>query len=49
MQFPFNSPEEKTGYLIYQVYLLWQRKVSQVIEDLDVTYRGEDSKLKDSS
>jgi DNA-binding MarR family transcriptional regulator len=30
--------EEKTGYLIYQLNLLWKREISRVIAEFDLTY-----------
>ena len=36
--FPVTRLEEKSGYLLYQVNMLWQRKVNQGLKSLDLTH-----------
>jgi DNA-binding MarR family transcriptional regulator len=36
--FSFQNPDESPGYLLWQVSNLWQRKMNQALDTLDLTH-----------
>lgn len=38
IEFPFKSPEESSGYLLWQVTMLWQRAMKRELDKLDITH-----------
>ncbi|MCA4806884.1 MarR family winged helix-turn-helix transcriptional regulator [Myroides odoratimimus] len=38
VSFPFNTPEESSGYLLWQVTMLWQRTMKRELDKLDITH-----------
>lgn len=38
VDFPFKSPEESSGYLLWQVTMLWQRAMKRELDNLDITH-----------
>lgn len=36
--FSFNSPDENPGYLLWQVTMLWQRKVKNGLDTIGITH-----------
>jgi len=38
IQFHFKQPEESPGFLLWQVTMLWQRKMNRVLDPLDLTH-----------
>lgn len=38
VEFPFKSPEESSGYLLWQVTMLWQRAMKRELDKLDITH-----------
>ncbi|GAB3165780.1 MarR family winged helix-turn-helix transcriptional regulator [Telluribacter humicola] len=37
-EFHFQSPEESSGYLLWQVTMLWQRQMNRALSELDLTH-----------
>lgn len=38
VSFPFNTPEESSGYLLWQVTMLWQRTMKRELDKIDITH-----------
>lgn len=38
IQFHFQKPEESSGYLLWQLTMLWQRKMKKALDTLDITH-----------
>ena len=38
INFHFQNPEESSGYLLWQVSMLWQRKMKRALDELDLTH-----------
>lgn len=38
IQFHFNKAEESSGYLLWQVTTLWQRKIKRQLDTIDLTH-----------
>lgn len=38
IEFPFQAPEESSGYLLWQVTMAWQRAMKKELDKLDVTH-----------
>lgn len=38
VDFSFEKPEESNGYLLWQLTMLWQRKMKRALDDLDLTH-----------
>lgn len=38
IEFRFNSPDDSPGYLLWQVTMLWQRKIKKALDKLDITH-----------
>ncbi|MDR0228000.1 MAG: MarR family transcriptional regulator [Flavobacteriaceae bacterium] len=38
VEFPFKAPEESSGYLLWQVTMLWQRAMKRELDKLDITH-----------
>lgn len=38
IQFHFNKAEESSGYLLWQVTTLWQRKIKRQLDKIDLTH-----------
>lgn len=38
VEFHFKSPEESSGYLLWQVSMHWQRKMKKELDKLDITH-----------
>lgn len=36
--FPFKAPEESSGYLLWQVTMLWQRAMKRELDKIDITH-----------
>jgi DNA-binding MarR family transcriptional regulator len=36
--FKFNNPEESSGYLLWQLTMLWQRKIKKELDALHITH-----------
>lgn len=38
INFHFSKPEESTGYLLWQVTMLWQRTMKRELDKIDITH-----------
>lgn len=38
VDFSFEKPEESNGYLLWQLTMLWQRKMKRALDELDLTH-----------
>lgn len=38
IEFHFQNPEDSSGYLLWQVSMLWQRKMKRALDVLDITH-----------
>ncbi|MEJ2544249.1 MAG: MarR family transcriptional regulator [Calditrichaceae bacterium] len=38
VEFKFNKPEESPGYLLWQLNMLWQRKIKRELDKIDITH-----------
>ena len=38
VKFKFNKPGESPGFLLWQLTMLWQRKIKEVLDQLDLTH-----------
>ncbi len=38
INFHFNKPEQSSGYLLWQVTMLWQRQMNRALSDLGLTH-----------
>lgn len=38
VKFHFSSPEKSPGFLLWQVNMLWQRRLKRVLDTLDLTH-----------
>lgn len=38
VNFHFQNPEESSGYLLWQVSMLWQRKMKRALDELGLTH-----------
>ena len=38
IKFKFNKPDDSPGFLLWQLTMLWQRKIKKVLDDLDLTH-----------
>lgn len=38
IEFHFSNPEESPGYLLWQVTMLWQRKMKRALDKVDLTH-----------
>ncbi len=38
VEFNFEKPEESSGYLLWQLTMLWQRKMKRALDELDLTH-----------
>ncbi len=38
VDFHFIKPEESSGFLLWQVTMLWQRKIKQGLDEIDLTH-----------
>jgi len=38
VEFDFEKPEESSGYLLWQLTMLWQRKMKRALDELDLTH-----------
>lgn len=38
VEFYHEQPEESSGYLLWQVSMLWQRKIKRALDELDLTH-----------
>jgi DNA-binding MarR family transcriptional regulator len=38
IEFHFKSPEESSGYLLWQLTMLWQRKIKRELDEMDITH-----------
>lgn len=38
IEYPFNAPEESSGYLLWQVTMAWQRAMKKELDMLDITH-----------
>jgi DNA-binding MarR family transcriptional regulator len=38
IKFNFGIPEENSGYLLWQLTMLWQRKMKKALDELDLTH-----------
>lgn len=38
VEFYHEQPEESSGYLLWQVSMLWQRKMKRALDELDLTH-----------
>lgn len=38
INFHFQNPEESSGYLLWQVSMLWQRKMKRALDEVDLTH-----------
>lgn len=36
--FSFEEPEESAGFVLWQVFMLWQRTINAALSDLDLTH-----------
>ncbi len=38
IHFHFTNPDESSGYLLWQLTMLWQRKIKKELDPLDITH-----------
>lgn len=38
IKFHFTNPEESSGFLLWQVTMLWQRKIKKGLDTIDITH-----------
>ena len=38
MNFKFNSPEQSPGFLLWQLYTMWSRKINQTLKKFNLTH-----------
>jgi len=38
LKFHFQNPEESSGYLLWQVTMLWQRQMNRALSELELTH-----------
>jgi DNA-binding MarR family transcriptional regulator len=38
IHFHFTNPDESSGYLLWQLTMLWQRKIKKELDQLDITH-----------
>lgn len=36
--FPFSQPEENAGYLLWQISMIWHRKMNAALRSIDLTF-----------